>query len=83
MKPQVVVVNFDHPLHTIPPAAQPPASMPTLYRLLSCDDRRVAAPILNNLVDAAHIGGRFRACSFLLCTLRHVCMGLRLCCAPL
>ncbi|KAL4422537.1 hypothetical protein ABPG75_008734 [Micractinium tetrahymenae] len=55
MKPQVYVVNFDHPMHTIPPAAQPPASLPTVYRLLSCDDRKVAAPIVNNLVDSAHI----------------------------
>ncbi len=57
MKPQVFVVNFDHPLHTIPPSAQPPAGLPTIFRLLSCDDSRVAAPVLNNLVDAAHIGG--------------------------
>ncbi|KAL4424708.1 hypothetical protein ABPG77_000051 [Micractinium sp. CCAP 211/92] len=55
MKPQVFVVNFDHPLHTIPPSAQPPAGLPTIFRLLSCDDSRVAAPVLNNLVDAAHI----------------------------
>ena len=56
-KPQVYVVNFDLPQHTIPPANQPPPSVPTLYRLLSCPDKRLAAPILNNLVDQAHIGG--------------------------
>lgn len=57
MTPQVYVVNFDHPLHNVPPASQPPASLSTVYRLLSCSDRKAAAPILNNLVDAAHIGG--------------------------
>lgn len=53
------VCNFDLPQHSIPAAAQPPAALPTLYRLLSVSEARLAAPILNNLVDQAHIGGGF------------------------
>lgn len=49
--------NFDLPQHTIPAGAQPPAALPTLYRLLSVTDAKLAAPILNMLVDTAHIGG--------------------------
>lgn len=57
MRPSVYVVNFDLPLHAVPAGAQPPAAVPTLYRLLSVGDRQLAAPILNNLVDTSHIGG--------------------------
>ena len=58
IRPSVFVVNFDLPQHVIPPASQPPPAIPTIYRVLRCADRKVAAPILNNLVDQAHIGGR-------------------------
>ncbi|PSC67130.1 structural maintenance of chromosomes 6B, partial [Micractinium conductrix] len=54
-KPTVYVARFDLPQHTVPPAAQPPPSVPTVYRLLSCTDRKVAAPVMNILVDLAHI----------------------------
>lgn len=56
-RPQVFVVSFDLPQHVIPAAHQPPPTLPTLYRLLSVGDRRLAPPILNNLVDQLHIGG--------------------------
>lgn len=55
--PQVYVCNFDLPQHNIPAGAQPPPTLPTLYRLLSVSEARLAAPIMNMLVDTAHIGG--------------------------
>ncbi|PRW20506.1 structural maintenance of chromosomes 6B isoform A [Chlorella sorokiniana] len=53
--PEVYVCNFDLPQHSIPGGAQPPPAMPTLYRLLSVSEARLAAPIMNMLVDTAHI----------------------------
>lgn len=55
--PQVFICNFDLPQHSIPAAAQPPPNLPTIYRLLSVSEVRLAAPILNMLVDTSHIGG--------------------------
>ncbi len=57
LRPSVYVTNFDHPQHVIPPASQPPPHIPTIYRVLRCSDRKLAAAIMNNLVDQAHIGG--------------------------
>lgn len=56
--PQVYVCNFDLPQHNIPAGAQPPPALPTLYRLLTVSEARLAAPIMNMLVDTAHIGAR-------------------------
>ena len=55
-RPNVYVVNFDFPVHSVPDSQQPPASLPTLLRLLSCTDSKLAGPIMNNLIDQAHIG---------------------------
>ncbi|KAI3430279.1 hypothetical protein D9Q98_004875 [Chlorella vulgaris] len=55
LKPSVYVADFDTPPHIIPPASQPPPSVASVYRVLACADKRLAAPILNSLVDHAHI----------------------------
>ena len=55
-RPNVCVVNFDLPVHSIPASQQPPPSLPTLLRLLSCTDNKLAGPVMNNLIDQAHIG---------------------------
>ena len=61
-KPSVTAVKFDLPAYQVPASAQPPGSVPTLLRMLSCSHPQQAHTVINHLIDVVSL-------ATLLCTL--------------
>lgn len=54
-RPNIVVMRLDLPRHTVPATSQPPAEVPTMYRVLHCNDASCENAVFNYLIDSYRI----------------------------